>query len=146
MTALENEKIHESLLSQWETLNDKLYTLAAEFPENKYGYRPHAEARSFEEVIRHVAFWNRYAAESATGKSPNGDANELSKSEYATKAKALKALKATAAEVAKALASQPGAANLTDVLVPFLGHNCEHYGQLVAYYRMNGLVPPASRG
>jgi hypothetical protein len=27
----------------------------------------------------------------------------------------------------------------------FISHSSEHYGQLVVYYRLNGLVPPASR-
>jgi hypothetical protein len=26
----------------------------------------------------------------------------------------------------------------------FIAHSSEHYGQLVVYYRLNGLVPPAS--
>jgi len=33
-----------------------------------------------------------------------------------------------------------------DTLVSFIEHGGEHYGQLVMYYRLNGLVPPASRG
>jgi hypothetical protein len=30
-------------------------------------------------------------------------------------------------------------------VLSYLGHASEHYGQLVIYYRLNGLVPPASR-
>jgi len=33
-----------------------------------------------------------------------------------------------------------------ETLVAFIEHNCEHYGQLAVYARMNKIVPPASRG
>ena len=33
-----------------------------------------------------------------------------------------------------------------ELLVSFIEHNCEHYGQLVVYARLSGIVPPASRG
>ena len=32
------------------------------------------------------------------------------------------------------------------MVVTFIEHNCEHYGQLVVYARLNQIVPPASRG
>lgn len=31
-------------------------------------------------------------------------------------------------------------------ILAFIEHNCEHYGQLVVYSRLAGIVPPASRG
>ena len=38
----------------------------------------------------------------------------------------------------------PGA-TLTELWVSFTEHSGERYGQLVVYYRLNGIVPPASR-
>jgi len=34
----------------------------------------------------------------------------------------------------------------SEMLVSFIEHNSEHYGQLVVYARLNGIVPPASGG
>jgi uncharacterized damage-inducible protein DinB len=34
---------------------------------------------------------------------------------------------------------------MAEMLVTFIEHNSEHYGQLVVYARLNGIVPPASR-
>ena len=44
-------------------------------------------------------------------------------------------------------AADPSAADpsAADTVVPYLEHAGEHYGQLVVYCRLNGLVPPASR-
>jgi len=35
-------------------------------------------------------------------------------------------------------------AESAELLVTFIEHNCEHYGQLVVHARLNGIVPPAS--
>jgi hypothetical protein len=48
-----------------------------------------------------------------------------------------------AAELKKQAAS-PGARE-AGLWTSFIAHSGEHYGQLVVYYRLNGLVPPASR-
>jgi len=45
----------------------------------------------------------------------------------------------------KAMNGQASAAD-ADTLVSFIEHSGEHYGQLVVYARLNGIVPPASRG
>ena len=37
-------------------------------------------------------------------------------------------------------------ARAVEVVVPFLEHSAEHYGQLAVYARLYGIVPPASRG
>jgi hypothetical protein len=36
--------------------------------------------------------------------------------------------------------------NAAELWMSFISHSSEHYGQLVVYYRLNGIVPPASRG
>jgi len=122
--------------------------MAEEFPENKYDFRPVDAVRTFADVLRHIAFWNDYVAKAARGEKPDGRQNELPKAKFATKAAIVSALKSSLAsaadELKKAPASpEPGA---TALWVSFIGHTSEHYGQLVVYYRLNGLVPPASRG
>jgi len=103
--------------------------------------------RTFGDVLRHVAFWNRYVADSVRGKKADDAANELPKTEYSTKARIVDALKSSAPEAAAALREHPVELdwNNAAMIVTFLEHTSEHYGQLVVYTRLNGIVPPASR-
>ena len=136
------------LLKQWTDISEKVVQLAEEFPEDKYDFRPVAGVRTFGDQLRHVAFWNGYVAKSARGEKADGKLNELPKSEYPTKAAVVKALKSSLAE-ATALLKQETATPSTKLInlwVSFTEHSGEHYGQLVVYYRLNGIVPPASRG
>lgn len=136
------------LLRQWTEIGEKVVRLAEEFPEDKYEFRPVPGVRTFADNLRHVAFWNGFVARSARGEKADGKQNELPKAEYATKAKIVAALKSSLAEATAQLTSGPAAptAKLTDLWVSFIEHSGEHYGQMVVYYRLNGLVPPASRG
>ncbi len=136
----------ETGIARWSEIADKIVTLAEGFPEDKYEYRPVPQVRSFGDQLRHVAFWNAYVQRTLHGEKPDGAANELSRDAYPTKADVVVVLRKTFAAVATELAK--GAARDVadlDTLVTFVEHNGEHYGQLVVYYRLNGLVPPASR-
>ena len=66
---------------------------------------------------------------------------------FPDKASVLAALRESFEDVGRTLAAATGASreSVDALVVPFLEHNSEHYGQLVMYYRLNGLVPPASR-
>jgi uncharacterized damage-inducible protein DinB len=138
----------EMLLNHWNDIGDKVVKMAEEFPEQKYDFKPVDDVRTFADVLRHVAFWNNYLARSVRGEKVDTAPNELSKTEYATKAKIVAALKQSVADAAAELKKQPDTPPLkvADGFTAFIGHNGEHYGQLVVYYRLNGLVPPASRG
>jgi hypothetical protein len=136
------------LIHRWNDVGEKIVRMAEEFPENKFDYRPAADVRTFGDVLRHVGFWNLYVIKTATGEKIDPNINELSKSEYASKASLVKVLKDTVAQGSSIL--KQGPAELTpkaaDLWVTFIEHSGEHYGQLVVYYRLNGIVPPASRG
>lgn len=136
------------LLDNWSQIGEKVVKLAEEFPENKYDYRPVESVRTFADVLRHVAFWNQYVAKSARGEKPDGNQNELPKAQFATKAAIVSALKASLADATSELKKSPVSLEprALNLWVSFIGHSSEHYGQLVGYYRLNGLVPPASRG
>ena len=138
----------EMLLNHWNDIGGKVVKLAEEFPEEKYDFKPVDGVRTFADVLRHIAFWNNYLTRSVRGEKVDTAPNELSKTEFATKAKIVAALKQSVADAAAELAKQPETPPLkvADGFVAFIGHNGEHYGQLVVYYRLNGLVPPASRG
>ena len=136
------------LLKQWTDIGEKVVKMAEEFPEEKYEFRPVAGVRTFGDQMRHVAFWNGYVAKTARGEKADGKLNELPKAQYATKAAVVKALKDSLAEATAQLKSGPAAptVKLAELWVSFTEHAGEHYGQLVVYYRLNGIVPPASRG
>ena len=140
--------VRDVLLNQWTDIGEKVVKLAEEFPEDKYEFKPKPEVRSFADNLRHVAFWNGYVAKTARGEKADTKQNELPKAQYATKASIVKALKDSLADATAQLKNGPvtPSAKLTNLWVSFTEHSGEHYGQMVVYYRLNGIVPPASRG
>jgi hypothetical protein len=140
--------MRDVLLKQWTDIGEKVVQLAEQFPEDKYDFRPVAGVRTFGDQVRHVAFWNGYVTKSARGEKADGKLNELPKAEYPNKSAVVKALKSSLAEATAELKNGPAAPSpkLANLWVSFTEHSGEHYGQLVVYYRLNGIVPPASRG
>jgi DinB superfamily len=139
--------MNDLLLNRWTEIGDKMTKLAEEFPEDQYDARPAADVRSFAEQLRHVAFWNRYVQKTLRREEADGQANELPASSYPSKAKIVKVLRSTFADAAKEFGAMNGSARSADVdtMISFIEHSGEHYGQLVRYARLNGVVPPASR-
>ena len=139
--------MRDVLITRWSEVGDKIVRLAEEFPESKYDVRPVAEVRSFADQLRHVAFWNRYVQKTLRREEADGQANELPRATYPTKAKVVKPLRNSFDEVAKEFDAMNGKASSSDAdtMVSFIEHSGEHYGQLVMYARLNGVVPPASQ-
>ena len=147
-TTIEQQTVSTVLASQWQQLNEKIAALAEDFPESKYDFKCAADTRTFADVLRHLAFWNQFVADSALGKQPDGTPNELPAGDYATKSRILEALRRSSGDALEALHRQsstlpPGIAEL---YITFLEHSSEHYGQLAVYCRLNEIVPPISRG
>jgi len=145
--AIQQESVSSKLINHWEQVCEKLSSLAEAIPENKFDFQPVDTVRTPAEVLRHVAYWNRYVADSAHGRKGDDSANELPKDEFRTKKQILAALKDTASGASQALKKNLSNSTpmIADMLVSFIEHNSEHYGQLVVYARMNGITPPASR-
>jgi uncharacterized damage-inducible protein DinB len=135
------------LIARWEQAVAKLAGLAQEFPEEKYETSPVVGVRTFGDVLRHVAFWNQYVADTARGSRSEDTANELPRSNYATKARVLAALKSSSDDAISALREHQDGLYTDQVVLAqsFIEHICEHYGQLAVYARWAGIVPPASR-
>ena len=146
--AIQPETLSSKQMDQWEQVGQKLLTLAEEIPESKFEYPPVQGVRTPAEVLRHVAFWNQYVADRARGKNGDDAANELPKDKFSTKKQILNALKRSTAEALTASKERESGltSDIAEMLMTFIEHNCEHYGQLVVYARMNGIVLPASRG
>jgi uncharacterized damage-inducible protein DinB len=139
---------HDVLAARWSEIGHKMVALAEAVPEDRYDARPVPDVRSFAEQLRHVAFWNRYVQKTLRREEADGQANELARATYPTKAKIVKVLRSTFDEVTTELGSGRVDGNGADLdtLVSFIEHGGEHYGQMVVYARLNGVVPPASRG
>ena len=125
-------------------VNKQVLEMAQDFPADKYDFRLRKEMRSFGEVIVHIMSGNVYAAKTGRGEKANWD--EIDPKSYKTKADIVTAFQKSIADCAAALKAHPIAEGKS--IEPWIGvmqHSSEHYGLLVAYYRANGLVPPASR-
>lgn len=147
-TKPQQESTQASLLAdRWGQSVKKLAELAGPFPADRLEWTPAAGVRSYGGVLRHVAFWNGYVADCLNGQQADDSLNELPVAEYPTKAKVLEALLRTSRDVVEALQSRPASVDrkTLELVVTFIEHNAEHYGQLVVYARLIGLVPPASR-
>jgi uncharacterized damage-inducible protein DinB len=135
----------KSFTAQFEDVNRRLLAMAKDFPEEKYGYRATKDVRSFGEIVVHVASGNAYAAKAGRGEKANWD--EIDPKGYATKAAAVALLEKTIADATAALKATPEDrfAKTVQPWLDVIEHAGEHYGQLVVYYRYNGMVPPESR-
>jgi hypothetical protein len=127
------------------SVNKQILDMAQDFPADKYDFRLKPEMRSFGEVIVHVTSGIVYAAKKGRGENVNWD--ELDAKNYKGKDQIVALLQKSMADANATLKSVPEdsfAKNLQPWL-SVLEHSGEHYGLLVAYYRANGMVPPASR-
>ena len=147
----------KTLLDAWNDIGRKLTAMAEDFPEDKYDFKPTPAQRSFAEQLLHAAGANYFFINPVKGvKVPSGDPK---RSYYQTKAAIVEFVKQSFADGA-ALIKSKGDSGLNDLWVdPFsnrqvrfsegawglMEHSGEHYGQLVVYYRVAGLVPPESR-
>ena len=137
--------VGQIMMRDWQDIGRKIVEMAQEFPEDKYDYKPNPEVRSFAEQVLHVATGNVYSAKVAHGEKT--EYVELARDRYPSKADVVAVLRQSFADTNAILKSEseeqmkkrPG------LWLGFLEHAGEHYGQLVVYYRMNGLVPPESR-
>jgi hypothetical protein len=145
--ATQEQTIATMLIGRWEEVGAKIANLAREIPEKSYDTAPFQGVRTPGDVIRHVAFWNQYVADTLRGKPTDESANELPKAKYASKSQMIAAFTRSTGDASAALREQQSAfdAEKAALAESFIEHMCEHYGQLVVYARSAGIVPPASR-
>jgi len=138
----------------WAQITGYITTAAEELPESTYAYRPTPEVRTFGQLIGHVAGAQYLICAAAVG-DPERAEDEIERTRT-TKAALLAALKASTEYCGKAYAQTDAAAQQPTRLFGqpqtrlfALGlnatHNAEHYGNIVTYLRLNGIVPPSSR-
>ena len=139
---------------------------AEAMPADKFNFAPSPslgefkDSRTFAQQVSHVATANYQFAATILGEKPPVNTegpNENGPASLKTKDDIVKYLKDSFAYVHKAIATITPENALEPVTVSFgkstrLGlasmaawHGFDHYGQMVIYLRMNGIVPPASR-
>lgn len=132
------------LTGRWEAAARKFMELAAVLPDDKFEVELVAGARTCGGVLRHVAYWNRYVADSLQGKTAQDSANELAQEDYPEKAGILQELRESSNEISRGI-NRPLDADSMALIGMALEHLSEHYGQIAIYSRLMGITPPASR-
>ena len=150
--------ISQAIRDTWESAKRNLNESAAQMPEADYGFRPTESVRTFGQIIAHVAGANYVFCSAARGEKSPHEEDDFEKTAK-TKADIIKVLNDSNAycdAAYKALTDRsaaetvPGAFGGKDSgraspLMGNVGHLNEHYGNLVTYFRIKGMVPPSSR-
>ncbi|HUJ40316.1 MAG TPA: DinB family protein [Candidatus Acidoferrales bacterium] len=131
----------------------KLVALAEKFPQEKYGWRPGEGVRSTSEVFMHIAAGNYGYATFFGATRPEGTTGAALE-KITDKEKVVETLKASFAHIEAAIQNAPDLdktvklfnheATIREVILQAVTHCHEHLGQLIAYARVNAIVPPWS--
>ena len=148
----------QAVLDSWNDVARKLNTMAEDFPEDKYDFKPTPAQRSFAEQLLHAAGANYFFTNLVKGQKPPAE-EDPKRAEYKTKADVVAFVKKSMADGAAAIQAKADSGmndllldpfsnqqvRVVDFAYGFIEHMGEHYGQLAVYYRVAGLVPPESR-
>jgi uncharacterized damage-inducible protein DinB len=149
----------EALLEQWNDIGRKLTAIAEDLPEDKYDYKPNPDSRTFRAVLLHVSASMYFFTDMAQGKKArypdDPKAEDLKISSKADLLAFVKQCVKDGADLIKAKGDKglsesvnvgaPRLYRLDELAYGLIEHSGEHYGNLVVYYRTNGMVPPESR-
>ncbi len=126
---------------------------AEKMPEENYSFKPTPDVRSFGQLVGHVADAQYMFCSMATGEPNPMKGIEKTKTSKADLVAALKDAVGYCSKAYSAMTDAQGAqmvklmnfdvARLT-VLSVNTAHTDEHYGNMVTYLRMKGIVPPSS--
>ncbi len=141
---------------EWGHVSRQLVALADAIPAEKFAWRPAPGVRSTSEVFMHIALANLYLLSVTGPKLPAGFSENLEKTVTAKPEvidwlkRSLEAVKnahtgITSAELQHKVKVFGRDATVDGMYLRILVHANEHMGQLVAYARMNGIVPPWSQ-
>ena len=153
-----NEGLWEGYDGEWRYVSRLLVSLAEAVPADKYGWRPEPGVRSVSEVIMHIAQSNYYLLSVTGPKMPPELAGNDVEKKIVSKPEVVAYLRRSL-EAVKTARSQLKPADLQhkvkiydktvtvdDMYLRIICHDNEHMGQLIAYARTNGIVPPWSAG
>src|SRR5882762_11560722 len=153
------------VLNEWVTNIEQLLVPAADaMPEAKYSFAPTSGefkgVRTFAEQVKHLAAANYRLGSRILGEvPPEGTQSETAPASVRSKSEIMEYLRRSFACLHRAAAKVdeknevepiPGAKGTWQrtrlgLLIDALAHSSNHYGQMVEYLRMNGIIPPESR-
>ena len=140
---------------EWRHVSQQLIALAEATPDDKFAWRPAPGVRSTSEVYMHIVMGNFWLL-SVTGPKMPADLKEGMEKSVTSKAEVIQWLKRSLEAVKQAhLAEKPKDlerkvkvegrdATVDGMYLRIIVHANEHMGQLIAYARMTGVVPPWS--
>ena len=150
-------------VAQWFTMIEQSFVgLADAMPADKYGFKPtngeFTDVRTFGEQVKHVACANYAFFSEIEKKEPPSSCETGGPDPARTKGELMKYLRDSFEYAQRVLRTMTAANALEPAGGPYGGkstrlglttlavwHASDHYGQLVVYLRMNGIVPPASQ-
>ena len=165
-TALDAQREKRALQVFLKSVRMQIMSAADAMPATKYGFAPtegeFKGVRTFGQQVKHLAATNYILAASALGEEPPaGAGDEMGPETVRTKAEILDYLNGSFEYLGKAIDAigdkkaavkhspisplKAIEATRLALTVEALIHAFNHYGQMVEYLRMNGIVPPASR-
>ena len=152
----QTEGLWEGYAGEWGHVSRQLVALAEAIPANKFAWRPGPGVRSTSEVFMHIALANFYLLSVTGPKMPTDiKSNDMEKTVTA-KSEVIDWLKRSLDAVKTARAQlKPGdlqrrvkinekQVTVDGMYLRIIVHDNEHMGQLIAYARINGIVPPWS--
>ena len=151
--AAPSNPISTSQSKMYSMLSGVVVAAAQKMPEENYSFKPVDDVRTFGQIVGHLADSQYYFCSAASGETAPQGSVEKSKT---TKADLVSALQDAVAYCKKAYAGMTDAkgaemakmmnmdfARMT-VLSANVAHDYEHYGNMVTYMRIKGIVPPTS--
>lgn len=144
-----------SVRNSWNRVKRLVAASAEAMPEANYAFKPTESVRSFGELIGHLANEHYLICSGVKGEANPQKAVDFEKT--TAKAALVKALQDSNAYCDAVYAAvkdepktlQPTAPNRRDTpfssLLMNVTHDSEHYGNIVTYLRMKGIVPPSSQ-
>ena len=163
---LNAEQERPALQSLSKIVEKEIISAVDAMPADKFGFAPtdgeFKGVRTFGQMVKHFSATNHILAAAALGEEPPEDAgDEVGPENVRTKDEILTYVKGSFVHLNKAIdvigqtnipvnASpisplKRGEVTRVALIVESLVHAFDHYGQMVEYLRMNGVVPPASR-
>ena len=165
-TPLDAERERHALQSLSRIIEKEIISAVDAMPADKFGFAPtdgeFKGVRTFGQMVKHFSATNHILAAAALGEEPPADAgDELGPENVRTKAEILTYLKGSFVHLDKAIEAvgqtnipvnaspisplKRGEVTRVALIAESWLHAYDHYGQMVEYLRMNGVVPPASR-
>lgn len=143
-------------IDQWKDVTERLIGVAEAMPADKYGYRPTEEVETFGDQVKHVCMAMRILLANAEGKQI--PLEQVSLDRLKTKEEIIAELRKMTDEGAAVIRRVSGKNDGDAVdsqffgrttrrflILQAIGHDNNHYGQMILYLRLNGITPPASR-